>query len=185
MKFWRHASAALLLALALGLTIWREQQAGAPSDASAYPAAEPGYIALDAEIVQTGPDGEPLYRLEADRVEQPRSGADILVTRPRLRYQKGSGPEWNLRADTGSLPADAQQANLAGSVHAVATQPGTSPLEIRTESLAIDMTAQLVTSPDPVRIDWGRDRLTAVGMRADLKVDTLRLESQVHGEIVH
>jgi LPS export ABC transporter protein LptC len=184
MKFWRHAFAAILLALALGLTIWRGQQAGAPLDAATRSAAEPGYIALDARIVQTGPDGEPLYRLEAARVEQLRSGADILVTRPHLRYQKGSGPEWNLRADSGALPADAGRASLAGSVYAVATQPGTVPLEIRTESLAIDMTAQLVTTPDPVRIDWGRDRMTAVGMRADLKVDTLRLESEVHGEIV-
>jgi lipopolysaccharide export system protein LptC len=183
MRFWRHAAAAVLLAVALGLLIWRGQNASAPTNAAADTVIDPGYIATDAEIIQTGADGQPLYRLQALRVEQPQAGTEIHVTEPRLTYQEGSGPQWSLRADTGVLPPDADRADLAGSVYATASRPNTTPLEIRTDSLGVDMDQQVVTTADPVRITWGRDLVTAVGLRADLKADTLRLESQVHGEI--
>jgi lipopolysaccharide export system protein LptC len=183
MKFWRHAAAAVLMAVAAGLLIWRGQDASAPAGAAAGAIADPGYIATDAEIIQTGPDGQPLYRLQARRVEQSQAGTEIHVVEPRLTYQQGSGPEWSLRADTGVLPPDADRADLTGSVYAVATRPDAVPLEIRTDHLGIDMDRQLVTTSDPVRIAWGRDQVTAVGLRADLKADTLRLESRVHGEI--
>jgi LPS export ABC transporter protein LptC len=183
MRFWRHAAAAVLMAVALGLLVWRGRETAEPAGAAAGATVDPGYIATNAEIIQTGADGRPLYRLEARRVEQSRAGAEIQVTEPRLSYQEGSGPQWTLRADTGILPPDAGRADLAGSVYAVATRPDELPLEIRTDRLSVDMDRQLVTTAEPVSIAWGRDHVTAVGMRADLKADTLRLESRVHGEI--
>ncbi len=185
MRFWRYAAAAVFMAVALSLLVWRGRGAPEPSGAAASAVVDPGYIATGAEIIQTGPDGQPLYRLRARRVEQPQAGAEIRVTEPRLSYQEGSGPQWTLRADTGVLPANAERAELAGSVHAVAMRPDEPPLEIRTDRLSIDMERELVTTADPVSIIWGRDQVTAIGMRADLKADTLRLESRVHGEITH
>ncbi len=183
MRYWRHAAAALLMAVTLGLLVWRGQDASTSAQTAAEAVADPGYIATDAQIIQTGPDGRPLYRLQASRVEQAQAGTEIHVTEPRLTYQEGSGPQWSLRADTGILPPDVGRADLAGSVQAVATRPDAAPLEIRTDSLGVDMDRQLVTTADPVWIAWGRDQVTAVGLRVDLKADTLRLESQVHGEI--
>ena len=183
MRFWRYAAAAVLMAVTVGLLIWHGQDASSQAGAAAYTVTDPGYTATDAEIVQTGLDGQPLYRLQARRVEQSRAGTEIHVVEPRLTYQQGSGPEWSLRADTGVLPADADRADLAGSVYAVATRPDTTPLQIGTDHLGVDMDRQLVTTADPVRIVWGRDQVTAVGLRADLKADTLRLESRVHGEV--
>ena len=185
MRLWRPAAATVLLAGTLGLLFWRGQ-GGTPAGAGANaPVGDPGYVAIDAEIIQTGADGQPLYRLQAQRIEQPAAGAEIHVTEPRLSYQEGDGPAWTLRADTGVLPADTARADLAGSVYAVATQPEGAPLEIRTATLGIDMDTRKVHTGDPVQITWGRDRVTAVGLSADLKADTLRLESQVHGEIAH
>lgn len=183
MRFWRYAAAAVLMAVTVGLLIWHGQDASSQAGTAADTVTDPGYTATDAEIIQTGPDGQPLYRLQARRVEQSQAGTEIHVVEPRLTYQQGSGPEWSLRADTGVLPPDADRADLAGSVYAVATRPDTAPLEIRTDRLGVDMDRQLVTTADPVRIAWGRDQVTAVGLRADLKADTLRLESRVHGEI--
>jgi LPS export ABC transporter protein LptC len=185
MRSWRQAAAAILLVVAVGLLMWRGNGTPGPRSSTATTAADPGYVATDAEIIQTGPDGQPLYRLRAQRVEQARAGAEILVTEPRLTYQEGSGPTWSLRAATGTLPADTGRADLAGSVYAVATRPDAAPLEIRTATLSVDMDAQQVHSADPVEITWGRDLVTAVGLQADLKADTLRLESQVHGEVAH
>jgi LPS export ABC transporter protein LptC len=185
MRFWRHAAAALMLAVMIGLLIWRGQRAAAPEQAGTAAAGDAGYVATEAEIIQTGSDGLPLYRLQAHRVEQSRAGTEIHVTQPRLIYQEGSGPVWSLRADTGDLPADAGRADLQGSVYAVATRPDSPPLEIRTETLGVDMGTQQVSTSAPVRIDWGSDHVTAVGLRADMKADTLRLESRVHGDVTH
>ncbi|MFO1410171.1 MAG: LPS export ABC transporter periplasmic protein LptC [Steroidobacteraceae bacterium] len=185
MRLWRAAAAFLLLAGTVGIMIWRGQEGGAsPAGGGDAPRGDPGYIATQAEIIQTGEDGQPLYRLQAERVEQPAAGAAIHVTEPRLGYQEGDGPAWTLRADTGELPADTARADLAGSVYAVATRPDDAPLEIRTATLGVDMGTRKVHTGDPVEITWGRDRVSAVGLSADLKADTLRLESKVHGEIV-
>ncbi len=183
MRIWRNAAAAALLAATAGLMIWRGQDAAPAGGEGSTAGADPGYVATNAEIIQTGADGQPLYRLQARRVEQPAAGAEIHVTEPRLAYQEGDGPAWALRADTGVLPADTTRAELAGAVHAVATRTDAAPLEIRTASLGIDMATQRVHSDAAVEITWGRDRVTAVGLSADLKADTLRLESKVHGEI--
>jgi LPS export ABC transporter protein LptC len=185
MRYWRHGAAAILLAGMVGLMLWRGQGGERPADAGAAPPGDPGYVATDAEVIQTGPDGEPLYRLLARRVEQPADGAAIRVTEPQLSYQEGDGPAWTLRADTGVLPADTARADLAGSVHAVAVHFDSAPLEIRAATLGVDMGTRQLHSDDPVEITWGRDRVTAVGLSADLKAGTLRLESRVHGEITH
>ncbi|MCC7462010.1 MAG: LPS export ABC transporter periplasmic protein LptC [Gammaproteobacteria bacterium] len=185
MRYWRHGIAAVLLAGTVGLMVWRSQDGGRSAGFDGGTPVDPGYVASDAEIIQTGPDGEPLYRLQARRIEQPAAGAAILVSEPRLRYQQGDGPVWTLRADTGQLPADAARADLAGSVHVIAMQPDSAPLEIRTARLGIDMDTRRVRTQDPVEISWGRDRVTAVGLSADMKAGTLRLESRVHGEIAH
>jgi LPS export ABC transporter protein LptC len=183
MRLWRGAAATLLLAGTVGLMIWRGQEGAGPASADSAPRSDPGYVATEAEIIQTGSDGQPLYRLQAQRVEQPSAGAEIHVTEPRLRYQEGDGATWTLRADSGVLPADTARADLAGSVYAVATRPDAAPLEIRTTTLGIDMDTRKVHTSDAVAITWGRDRVSAVGLSADLKADTLRLESKVHGEI--
>lgn len=183
MRLWRGAAATLLLAGTVGLMIWRGQEGADPASAESAPRGDPGYVATQAEIIQTGIDGQPLYRLQAQRVEQPAAGAEIHVTEPRLSYQEGDGAVWTLRADSGVLPADTARADLAGSVYAVATRPDAAPLEIRTTTLGIDMDTRKVHTGDAVTITWGRDRVSAVGLSADLKADTLRLESKVHGEI--
>lgn len=185
MKFWRHAAAAVLAIATLALLIWRTQFQSAPATAVAErpAAADPGYVATGAEIIETGPDGQPRYRLLADRVEQPWAGADIRVTQPRLVYRGDTDTQWSLRADTGVLPAAADRVDLSGSVYVVAARAVTAPVEIRTDSLGVDMTQQVATTRDPVHVTWGRDQVSAVGLRADLKADTLRLESQVHGDV--
>ena len=41
---------------------------------------EPGYAAIHAELIETGADGHPLYRLDADRIEQPQPQGTIFLT---------------------------------------------------------------------------------------------------------
>jgi LPS export ABC transporter protein LptC len=147
---------------------------------------EPGFAAVRAQLIETGEDGLPLYRLYADRLEQPQPGGLVFLTNPKLDYQVEHGNHWTLTAQQGQMPQNALSADLSGTVHAEGLPTGSQTLmRIDTEELHLDMTQHLATSPVLVRVSWGHDRLDGHGMRADLQNDTLTLASRVHGVLFH
>jgi LPS export ABC transporter protein LptC len=89
-----------------------------------------------------------------------------------------------MTARTGVLPPDGQRLELAGDVHlsglAVADR-GQPPPMIRTEKLTLDVDRSIASTAAPVRIDMGRNAVTARGLHADLKSDRVRLEADVSG----
>jgi LPS export ABC transporter protein LptC len=178
----------LLAASAVLLYLWQTPRAGNPDVASGEAEnSQQGYTALNAHLIDTGPDGRALYQLTADRIDQsaPPQG-DVLLTQPRLEYEPATGSPWTLRADRGVMPADASSAQLNGSVQAQGTPAGSdSPMHIQTEQLHLDMTHEIVTTPVEVRVDWAGSRLLSHGLWADLKHDQMKLESNVHGQLLH
>ncbi len=173
----------LLLALVVGLVaaFWRWQPASdSPVAGASATGGETGYVAHDAQLVDTGDDGQPRYRLRADNITQARPGGDVQLDQPRLDYEGST--RWQLSAREGTLPEDAHQVHLAGNVEARGERAREPPLRIRTELLDIDLVARRAATPGPVSIEVGTSRLEAVGLQADMKADTLRLESRVHGE---
>jgi LPS export ABC transporter protein LptC len=159
---------------------------GGESTANDYASVEPGYAAVHAQLIETGEDGLPLYRLDAERIEQPQPQGDISLTDPKLDYQPDPGNHWTLTAQHGQMPQDARTAELTGQVHAEGRPSGSDSLmRIDTEQLHLDMTEHLATSATSVRVDWGGDRLYGRGMRADLKNDRLQLASKVRGALLH
>ena len=62
---------------------------------------EPGYVAIGAELIETGDDGQPLFRLDAERIEQPHAAGHDLSDRPEARLPA---------RDRQSLDADARSA---------------------------------------------------------------------------
>jgi len=173
----------LAFASALVLWLWRSPRGEAPTSAapSANAAAAPGYVATGAELIDTGADGQPQYSLHATQIAQPSPNADIELTAPQLVYHGDTA--WTLTAARGLLPPAAQQVSLQGDVVAQAQRAGASPLVLRTASLNVDMEARTADSSDAVAMEWGRNRLWANGLHADMNSDALRLKSPVHGEV--
>jgi LPS export ABC transporter protein LptC len=68
---------------------------------------------------------------------------------------------------------------LAGDVRLSA--PAEGGALVRAEHLNLDVEQQIATTPDPVRIEFATHLVNARGLRADLKRETLRLESSVNG----
>ena len=97
-------SVAILAAL---LYFQYTENGSSDSAASDYGSAEPGYAAVRAQLIETGEDGLPLYRLDAERIEQPRPRGTILLTEPKLDYQPEAGNHWTLTAQHGQMPQDA------------------------------------------------------------------------------
>lgn len=149
---------------------------------------EPGFAALDAELIETGEDGQPLYRLDATRIDQriPGPNGDAVLTEPRLTYEPARGNPWSLRAQHGLLPPGARYADLTGAVEVAGRPEGSkSIMYIHAEELDIDMTRKIVTSPVRVTVDWAGSRLVGIGLYANMQTDELRLKSSVHGRLAH
>jgi LPS export ABC transporter protein LptC len=76
------------------------------------------------------------------------------------------------------------QLDLVGNVEArSAPAKGSNPWTITTQKLLFSPDSSRAESDEPVEIRVGDWRLRSVGLRADLKGDTLALESRVHGTI--
>ena len=144
---------------------------------------DPGYSATGTEVVETGADGLPRYRLRAEKVRQdPATGAvamegvDMTVARP-------DAGRWRVRAERGALPADARRVTLEGDVRLDGEPaPGESgPLRIRTAALTYDLEADRVAAPGEVRFEMSGRTLEATGLEADLGARQAKLSSHVHG----
>jgi LPS export ABC transporter protein LptC len=173
---------------ALGALFYLQQSdsGGSDSGAADVESTEPGYIATNAELIETGDDGHPLFRLEAERIEQPTPQGIIFLSAPKLDYQPELGNHWKLTAQRGQLPQDARTAELAGAVHADGRPTGSTELmHIVTDQLHLDMKQQLATTAAKVRVDWGGNSLRGRGMSADIRNDRLQLAGDVHGVLAH
>lgn len=145
-------------------------------------ADQPGYSARDAEVIETGPDGRPRYRLHAARIEQQPRDASIALTDIRMTYRTEAGTDWQLTAEHGRMPEDAHRIELEGSVVASGLPLDSREVaRITTERLAFDTRTERIATRSPVAIDWSGQRLTSLGAVADLKGHRLSLESKVHG----
>ena len=172
----------VVLVAALALWLWRQPHVDAPeaTGGNARHRMEPGYVATGAVMTETGVDGQPLYRLRADRIAQPDPTSEIALAAPLFQYQ---GPTvWTVSAHEGVLPPSEQEIRLSGDVLARADQAGAEPMQLHTATLTVNMQTRRADTVDPVTMEWGANRLSATGLHADMQADYLRLKSPVHGE---
>ena len=175
----------LVFAAALALWLWQaspRQEAIDPGTATARQNAQPGYVAIGADLLDTGADGQPQFRLRAARIEQAAPNSEVVLTNPEFEHQGGNA--WRLSAQSGVLPPATQRLQLTGNVLATSALGG-MPIRIRSESLTVDLQQQQLDTAAAVSIEWGHNRLNATGIHADMKSDSLRLESHIHGEFTH
>ncbi|MEO7806277.1 MAG: LPS export ABC transporter periplasmic protein LptC [Steroidobacteraceae bacterium] len=144
--------------------------------------AEQGYVALGAQIVETGADGAPLYSLDAERIEQRPSTGDVTLQKLTMHYHLDGKSSWQLTANNGLLPGGTTLVALTGAVRANGMLPNSKlAAEIATEQLDFDTKTQDLASRQLVTIRLAGQRLSARGLTASLKHERVRLESAVHG----
>lgn len=176
----------VLLATIVGtILISRSMRPPDPAATDRAGEPDPGYSARDARIVETGDDGRPRYWLDADLIEQPPDDLTVTLTHPALRYLDDGGGTWRARARTGTVPPGRDVIELDGDVQLDGTLAGGGePAHIETSHLAFDTANEVASTRAPVTIDWSGHRLAARGLTADLRAETLRLESKVHGRFL-
>lgn len=142
-----------------------------------------GYFARDAEILETGSDGKTLYVLHAATITQSAPQSAVNLDTVTMRYQTGAGDDYDLRAQSATVDAGGKRFTLTGAVQVDGSGPDKPrPLRLRTDSLQFDVEAERITSAATVEILFAEQRLTGVGLDADLKARKVQLESQIHGQ---
>jgi lipopolysaccharide export system protein LptC len=142
-----------------------------------------GYYLRGAEISIMDVDGSILYRIRAQAVEERPAENRTVLSRVHVRYSPAADVPWEVRAESGDIPADERYIELSGDVElSSAGEAGGEPTIIRAPRLTLAPDEFLATTDAPVSVLLGEERLEAVGMRADLKGDFLELESGVRGQ---
>ena len=172
-----------LVAAALGSWYLARQNQG---QAAVEPAdvTHRGYYLKSARILGTGEDGSLLYEIRAERAEQ-QDAERIAFTNVLINYSPASEVPWSVNADTATIAPEMNRVLLRGHVRAVSSQGFSgNDTEIRTQYLELDPEAYLAETDERVQIRIGARSLTATGMLASLKDNTLELKSNVSGKFV-
>lgn len=181
---WRNVAITVVLVAAILASWLLIERRSAPKRTTTTP-VESGYYLRDAVIEGMDENGLRLYTLRAARiVERPGNGS-VALEDVLLEYTLTDGPPWRVNATGGEIPASGDRIALHGGVTlAEQLMAGEQPTTIRTATLDVDLLEHRASTGDEVEIERGSYRMTAVGLLADLKAQTLTLQSDVHGRFL-
>ena len=182
MKLSGPVALVFLIGLAVGSWWLARRDSDEPQPASSALAAQPGYYLRDATLEQTDAAGRMTLRVHSARASQQGDQGPVRLEQLEVHYYPEPGQDWLMTSAAGSLPPAGRVVEFEGDVRrkAAAAAAATGAV-VRTEHLALDVDSTLATTADPVRIEFGPHAVVARGLRADLKHETLRLESAVNG----
>jgi LPS export ABC transporter protein LptC len=182
---WRiFVIAALIIVVAVSVFNKERRPAPDKTEAPTEP-LQPGYFMTGARIIETGENGMPLYRVDAREIRQRPFDGGIELENLSLLYRPSDANDWTVTAARGFVPPFSKVLNLSGDVRIVGQpEDDSQPAVIRTERLMLNTETNIASTRDRVDIEWGNRRLSTMGLVADLKAETLQLESAVHGRFV-
>lgn len=173
-----------LVAVAVWLTLTPRRPEPVAARSSGPAAADQGYSARDASVVETGADGLPLYTLQARQVTQNPDTDIINLTTVHMTYRESTDSQWQGRSDSAVVQQDSSQIDLAGAIDLTGTFTGRAqPVHILTDRLHVDTQTQIIRTRSPVKLTWAGAIVEARGMVVDVKESTVKLEAGVHGQV--
>lgn len=140
-----------------------------------------GYYLLDAGFVAPGPDGQPLYRLDAHTMTYGVDSGLVEMDDVTIEYRQDAESEWVVTAPQGSARLDWQTLQLEGGVRVVVDTPDNPSVVLTTPDLLVDAVGQRATTSSEVQLIYGPQAVDAVGMSVDLTAGLVTLESRVNG----
>lgn len=174
-------TALFLGACCIGTWSWQEAMRVANHEAKEEKPEVSGYYLLNAGFVAPGPDGQPLYRLDARTMTHGVDSGLVEMDDVRIEYRQDAESDWVVTAPRGSARLDWQTLQLAGGVRVEVETPDHPPMVLVTPDLLVDAVDQQATTESEVKLTWGTQTVDAVGMSVDLTAGLVRLESRVNG----
>lgn len=174
----------LLLAAAAALfaVLVQWQWLGRETPAPEAAAARPGYYLTGVDLEEFGRDGRLRIGLQSARADEDAMSGIVRLNDVAVNYHAPGGQLWVLTSETARVPQGHHVVEFEGEVLLAGTATGRAArAEVRTERLMLDTEAETAQTRDDVVLVFGRHRMVARGMRAELKSGKVRLESGVNG----
>jgi LPS export ABC transporter protein LptC len=178
----RRAALLLLLAFAIGLYAWiNVERSNAPSVAANGAANDDAgsFTASKVELIETGEDGLPRYRLQAQSVRQNSLRDPLALQQPRIDFNGANGGgvrlDWQLTASSGSLSPRRDLLEFSGEVQGRASGGNAPLLQLATSQLLVNTVDQVIQSSRVVELDWAGIHLTASGIRIELRSGVVKI----------
>jgi LPS export ABC transporter protein LptC len=173
-----------VLAAALVIITWIQSSSShRPSATGAAQTDLPGYYLKNAILTDYDASGAPSVRIEADRIDQIAHGNEVELYNVRVNYDAPTGQNWLLVGDTAHVRPGGNIVDVAGNVR-LQGEPSAgdpTPAIMHADTLSYDVANAIASTKGDVRIDFGKHVQTARGLTANLKEQTIRLESRVNG----
>jgi len=184
----RNTVVMILLAILAAAATWfatLQRQETAPAVERAENTEPLGYYIRGARVQRTDEEGRVAYQVFADRLDELPNDQRLQLTGVKVEYRPADETPWWISAATASSAKDLSQIDLVGDVELrSAPTDGSEPWTVVTESLRFSGDTSKAEAEHLVEIRVGDWRFDAVGLRVDLKGETLELESQVHGTLL-
>ena len=175
----------LLLVAFLGLLVIVLDLTGSdtmPEVTNAADRQETGYYLRDATLTEFDESGAIRVRVSARLATENPSLETVELEMVSVDYFALPSQRWRLTSDRGHLPPEHDRVDLSGNVVMTGQREGAAvPAVVRTEELTLQVEEQLARTDGPVTLSLGRHAVAATGLVANLKAETLRLESGVNG----
>ena len=172
-----------LVALIAALVQWRVVKREPASEET--PPARPGYYLTGVDLEEFGADGKLRISLQSISAnEDPQTGV-VRLSDVAVDYYAEDGQPWHLTSEQARVPPGGRVVEFEGDVR-LAGRPGEDPrvAQLHTARLSLDTVGEVAETKSPVELAIATHRVHALGMRADLKAGTLRLESDVNGRFL-
>lgn len=175
----------VLAVVAIRLTLGTGASGPATARSNRPTAADQGYSAIGATVVETGADGLPMYTLQAQQVQQDPDSNLVNLTTVHMTFRDPSGGQWQARSDKAVAQQDSAQIDLTGAVDVSGIFSGTDqPAHILTETLHVDTRTDIIRTRSAVTLKWAGYVVDGRGLVVNIKDHTVKLESEVHGHFV-
>lgn len=175
----RRSLTLLLLTGAVFLSWWIGTlfQAPTPTSLRETPSAPDSFMEQVTSI-QMDQNGQPLRRLEAERMTHFPDDQRTDMVNPLLTLHRQDGDLWTIRSRQGTVDDAGEQVLMNGDV--LIEHPDTeSPLQLSTTELRILTAEEYAETAAAVRITRPGAQIDAVGMQAYLKTERVELLNQV------
>ncbi|MEA3132199.1 MAG: Lipopolysaccharide-assembly, LptC-related [Gammaproteobacteria bacterium] len=142
----------------------------------------PGYYLKSAVLTDYDAAGLPSIRIEAEHIDQIDHSPEVALHGVRVNYLSSGGQNWVMFGDIAHVQPGGKIVDVEGNVRLQGDSTGRSPVPVVfTDTLSYNVTDSIATTKSDVRIEFGKQTLTARGLIANLKERTMRLESKVNG----
>ncbi len=174
----------VFVALLAGLTYWLLQLSLPAPEASAplQKAHTPDYFADHFSISVLDPVGTTQYRIKAEKMVHYADNENTEVERPALRAFTPDQPDVTGRAARGVINRDISLVDLYGAARIWrAAGNGEPAMKAASEHFQVLINDDVIQTKEPVKLQRGASRVTAIGMIYNNTTRVMRLTSQVKG----